>query len=41
MLSIAKTVAARRRCFPSGCRDEHDRPEATREAHARPLRADT
>ncbi len=40
-LSIAKTVAARRRCFPSGCCDEHDRPEATRDADARPLCTDT
>ena len=25
-LSFAKTVSARRRCFPSGCRHEHDSP---------------
>jgi hypothetical protein len=37
-LSIAKTVAARRRCFPSGCRDEDDRPEATRPRTPAPRR---
>jgi hypothetical protein len=33
-LSFAKAVAAGRRCLSSGYRDEHDRPESTRDAHA-------
>jgi hypothetical protein len=40
-VSIAKTVAGRGRCRPSGCRDERDRLEATRDAHARRFRAHT
>ncbi len=40
-LSIAKTVARRRRLPPERMPWRHDRLEATRDAHARPLRVDT
>src|SRR5437899_6842312 len=40
-LSFAKTVAGRRRWLPSGCRDDHELPEAKRATLARSLRGDT